>query len=207
MMQRHRFLAATISITTLSVCLGLSGCEQQVNPFYVEPPTDCSIENQNQFVLDVMSEFYLWNADLPSDVDMTAYDTPESYAKALRVGDDRWTRVSDKATSDALFMEGKFVGLGYKTLRGDNNEVRLSFVSDNSPASAAGFKRGDVILGVEGYTAAELDEAGSWTEVYGENEPGVSVEIEVEHLATGVVETVTVTKEWIDIVSAWPSKR
>ncbi len=200
-MQQHRFLA-TISITSiLALGVGLSGCEQRVNPFFVEPPSDCSVENQNQFVVDVMTEFYLWNADLPAGIDVTAYEAPEDLVKDLRVGNDRWTRVSDKAKSDALFMDGKFVGLGYKTQRGTDNEIRLSFVSDNSPASMAGFERGDVIRGVGGYTAAELDEAGTWSEVYGPNEPGVSVDIEVERLATGEVETVTLTKEWIDIVS------
>src|SRR5690606_4648978 len=47
----------------------------------------------------------------------------------------------------------------------------------------------------------EIDANGSWNSVYGENEPGVAVDLEVERLATGTVETVTLTKEWIDIVS------
>ncbi len=198
-MHRYGTLAATISLT-LTLGSALAACEAR-DPFYVEPPSDCSVESQNQFVLDTMHEFYLWNLELPSDLAPADFEAPEEYVRALRVGDDRWSRVSDKATSDALFMEGKFVGLGYKTQRGDDGEVRLSFVSDNSPASAAGLLRGDKIVGVGGFTVAELDENGSWSEVYGPNEPGVSVDIEIERLASGTVETVTLTKEWIDIVS------
>jgi carboxyl-terminal processing protease len=194
-MQRRQIWPATISIT-----LGLAACTPE-DPFYVEPPAECDVESQNQFVVDVMRDYYLWNADLPTDVDIAAYETPESLVSDLRVGDDRWTRIRDAATSDALFMEGKYVGLGYKTQRGAENEVRLSFVSDNSPASGAGLLRGDVILGVNGYSVAQLDENDSWGEVYGPEEPGVQVAIEVERLASGTVETVMLTKEWIDIVS------
>lgn len=197
-MQR-RSIWATTSIT-LTLALGL-GCDRRTDPFEVDPPKDCSVESQNQFVLDVMADYYLWNAELPSAIDVAAYASPEALVKELRIGDDRWTRIADKVTSDALFMEGKFVGLGYKTLRGPDNEVRLSFVSDNSPASAAGLVRGDMIVGVAGYTVAELDEQGLWGSVYGANEPGVAVDIEIERLATGQRETVTLTKEWIDIVS------
>ncbi|MFO7564688.1 MAG: S41 family peptidase [Enhygromyxa sp.] len=199
-MRRQRFLVAAASITS-TLGLGLTACEQRANPFDVDPPTDCSIESQNQFVVDVMQDFYLWNAELPSAVDLGAYETPESLVSDLRVGDDRWTRIRDKATSDALFMEGKFVGLGYKTQRGADNEVRISFVSDNSPAAAVGILRGDVIRGVGGQSAEELDASGGWNSAYGANEPGVSVEIEIERLATGELETVTLTKDWIDIVS------
>ena len=202
MQRRRRFLAATISITsTLAIGVGLTGCQPPEDPFAVEPPADCSVESENQFVFDVMADYYLWNGELPEGVDVAAYDSPEAMAASLRVDQDRWTRVSDLATSDALFMEGKFIGYGYKTLRGENDEVQLSFVSDNSPASIAGLVRGDIIVGAGGFTAAELDEAGTWSEVYGENEPGVSVELQVQKIDTGMVETLTLTKEWIDVVS------
>jgi carboxyl-terminal processing protease len=152
-------------------------------------------------VVEVMSDFYLWNTDLPSGIDTSAYDSPEALVDDLRQGVDRWTRIRDKATSDALFMEGKFIGLGYKTLRGPDNEVRLSFIEASSPASAAGLLRGDKIVSINGITVEQLDADGSWNDVYGENEPGVDVLVEIEHLATGEIETVTLTKAWIDIVS------
>ena len=198
-MQRHR-LRATFSSTLLLAGLVSGACVQVEDPFHVDEPSDCSEASKKQFVVDVMGEFYLWNADLPADVDISGYETPEQLVADLRVGNDRWSRVSDKATSDALFMDGKFVGLGYKTDRGPDDEVRLSFVSDNSPASGAGLQRGDVILAVNGKTVAELDETG-WSGIYGDNDPGVEVEIEIERFATGVVETIHLTKDWIDIVS------
>ncbi|MCA9699107.1 MAG: hypothetical protein KC431_16410, partial [Myxococcales bacterium] len=124
---------------------------QQEDPFAVPEPEDCTaVANQNQFVVDVMSDFYLWNADVPTDIDINAYADPADLVKELRNENDRWTRISDIATSDALFMEGKYIGIGYKTVRMEDNSVRISFVSDNSPASAAGILRGDLIVGVGG---------------------------------------------------------
>jgi carboxyl-terminal processing protease len=199
-MQRRTTLTAMTLLTT-SLVFGVASCGPLGDPFKVEPPATCDVTAQNEFVVEVMSDFYLWNADLPADIDVAAYETPEALVSDLRQGVDRWTRVSDKATSDALFMEGKFIGLGYKTLHGPDDEVRLSFINDNSPASAAGLLRGDRIVSVNGITAEQLDADGSWGAVYGENEAGVDVTVEIEHLATGEIETVTLTKAWIDIVS------
>ena len=198
-MQRRTILTA-LTLLTLAGALGGFACKP-LDPFYVEPPDSCDANSQNEFVVEVMREYYLWTADLPAEIDISGYETPESLVSDLRQGVDRWTRVSDKSTSDALFMEGKFVGFGYKTLRGPEDELRISFVNDNSPASAAGILRGDRLVSVNGMTVEELDANDGWDAVYGENEPGIDVEIEFEHLATGEIETVTLTKAWIDVVS------
>ncbi len=193
-------MRTTSTLATLVSMLASIGCQPQESPFLVEEPEECSVDTQKTWVLDVMHEFYLWNAELPSAVDISAYETPEELLESLRQDPDRWTRVADKVKSDALFMEGKFVGLGYKTERLEDDSIRISFVSDNSPASAAGIVRGDKIVAVQGVTVEQLDETG-WGDVYGEDEPGVEVELTVEKLASGAQETHVLTKVWIDIVS------
>lgn len=189
-------------LLSLATLAGMaSGCLPEDGPPSPPPPADCGLEAQNQFVVDVMADYYLWSDEVPTDVDITAFEDPNDLVKELRAEDDRWTRIADKATSDALFMEGKFVGLGYKTQRMEDDSIRISFVSDNSPASAAGILRGDTIVGVGGYTVAELDEMDLWSQVYGENDPGVEVEIEIAHFASGETLEHTIVKDWIDIVS------
>lgn len=201
-MSRRSIFAYASSTSLLALPVLLLGACQVEDPTYVEPPSDCTaVEAQNQFVVDVMRQNYLWSDSVPEDIDITAYEDPSDLVRELRDENDRWTRISDKSTSDALFMEGKFVGLGYKTQRMEDDSIRISFVSDNSPASMAGILRGDRIVGAGGYTVAELDEGGLWSEAYGSNDPGVVVELEIEHLATGESEVLTITKDWIDIVS------
>lgn len=199
-MRRRTTLTALFLLTT-GIWLGGSACGRLGDPFAVDPPDSCDVPSQNTWVLEVMRDYYLWTDDLPADIDLTMYESADDLVADLRQGVDRWTRIRDKATSDALFMEGKFVGFGYKTQHGPDDEVRISFVSDNSPASEAGIMRGDRIVSVEGISAEELDANNGWTDVYGENEPGVSVAVEIEHYPSGEIETVTLTKAWIDIVS------
>ena len=200
-MQRRRTLVAASLLTSCLVGF-TAGCVLR-DPFAVEPPESCEVDAQKDWVVDVMREYYLWTDELPvdEDIDKELYETPEELVASLRQGVDRWTRVRDKSTSDALFMEGKFIGLGYKTLRGPDDEVRLSFINDNSPASNAGLLRGDRLVSINGRTIEDLDENGGWSGIYGENDPGVDVDIEVEHLDSGEIEALTLTKAWIDIVS------
>lgn len=184
--------------------LALAGCQPPEDPFYVEEPPAEQCEDPvvlNQWVLDVMLDYYLWVDDMPSDAAPEDFETPEDYVKALRAEPDRWTRVADKVTSDALFMEGKFIGLGYKSMRMEDESIRISFVSDNSPASAAGLKRGDQIVGIQGYTIQELDEGDLWSGLYGEDEPGVPVDLTIQRFGASEPEDITITKEWIDVVS------
>ena len=116
-MQRRRTLLAATLLTSTALGMLSPGCGLLRDPFSVEPPPSCDVEAQKDWVVDVMREYYLWTEELPADedIDFEAYETPEDLVRDLRQGVDRWTRVRDKSTSDALFMEGKFIGLGYKT--------------------------------------------------------------------------------------------
>ncbi|MFV8749419.1 S41 family peptidase [Nannocystaceae bacterium ST9] len=190
--------------TTLLAALALTACQPPEDPFAVdEPPADECMDTVvlNQWVFDVMQDYYLWRDIMPTDLAPEDYESPEDYVVALRSEPDRWTRVSDKVTSNALFMEGKFIGLGYKSERMEDDTIRISFVSDNSPASAQGLVRGDKIVAIQGYTIADLDNGDLWGDLYGPDEPGTPVELSVERLASGQTDTFTITKEWIDIVS------
>lgn len=177
-----------------------SGDEPPSDPFHIPPPAECDVASQNQFVVDVMRSFYLWHDELPPDIDISAYDSPESLIVALRQGHDRWSRVSSIVTSDALYMEGMYIGTGFRTLRDDERRLWVSNVVVGSPGGNAGLVRGDEILAINGLTVAELDETDGWTEAYGENLPGVSATFEVRH-SDDVVESVVVTKDWIQLIT------
>ncbi|MDV7398946.1 hypothetical protein RZS08_46490, partial [Arthrospira platensis SPKY1] len=94
------------------VSTSLLGCGEDA--LYVPPPADCEIDSQKEWVYDTMDYAYLFRTELSpkESVDFAAFETPEELLSSLRVSPDRWSRVSDKATSDALFMEGKTIGTG-----------------------------------------------------------------------------------------------
>ena len=144
-----------------------------------------------------MEQAYLWNEEMP-ELDPFDYDSPSAMMGELRVDPDRWSRVSDKARSDALFEEGKVVSLGFRTRRDADDRVVVATVDADTPASAAGLRRGDVIHAIGGLATEQIDEEDRWGEIYGEAEPGVAVDLEVEH-QDGAIEEVELVKDWVSI--------
>lgn len=177
-----------------------SGCREE-NPFDFGGPRDCSITEQNAFMYTLMQEAYLWNEFVPDDVDPAAYASPSELVTDIRYDElDRWSRVSDLVTSDALFNEGMVVGMGFRTRRDPADAVVLGFVDPLSPAGQAGLQRGDVLVGVGSLTAAQLDADDGWGDAFGESEPGITVDLQVQS-AGEEPRTVSVTKDWYPLVT------
>lgn len=194
----ERSIASVVMCTVLGVT-GLAACGEDA--LYVPPPADCELESQKEWVYDTMDYAYLFRTELaPKDsVDFTAFETPEELLTSLRVSPDRWSRVSDKATSDALFMEGKTIGTGLTAKWMEDGTLRVAFIFPGSPADLAGIVRGDTIVSVNG-TAALDNVSLPW----GENEPGVTESIEVRPLGAAADATPTpfeITRDWFDIAT------
>lgn len=183
----------------LAASLGLlatSGCMAD-DPFDFGGPRSCEVLDQNVWVQDLMQEAYLWSDEM-TVVDPAAYDHPAQMVAELRAGPDRWSRVSDKARTDALFEEGKVITLGFRTRRDPYEHVRIAEVYADSPAEAAGLRRGDRLVAVAGLSVDEIDEEGRWSEVYGPTEPGVTVALDVIDPG-GDARSLSVTKDWVAI--------
>jgi carboxyl-terminal processing protease len=185
----------------LSVVLAASigaamGCAPD-DPFDFGGPRSCEAPDQNEWVLGLMQHAYLWNEEMP-ELDPLAYESPSQLVTALRVGHDRWSRVSDKARSDALFQEGKVVGLGFRTRRDADDRVVVATVDADTPAAAAGLRRGDVIQAIGGLLTERIDDEDRWGEIYGESEPGVAVQMQLTR-QDGEVVDVELVKDWIAI--------
>lgn len=177
-------------------------CGEQ-NPFAeLGEPRSCDIADQNEWVYGVMEDIYLFANDMPQmdREDFESFETPAEMVRELRVSPDRWSRVSDKGTTEALFQEGRFIGFGFRPKRTDNDEIVVASVHAQSPAGLAGMQRGDRFVTIAGRTTAQLDEDDAWGGIYGEKMPGVVVDFQVEKL-DGTTEAVTLTKDWIDIVT------
>lgn len=190
--------SAIISLVSSSALIGLTAC---ADPVMVDPPDDCSTNSQNAYVLEVMKHAYLWNHEVP-DVDPAAYEEPADILADLRYKEiDRWSRVADKVTSDALFEEGKFIGYGFNHVRDAAGRIRISFVYPDSPASALGLRRGDEIVTINDLSIAQIDADNLWGDMFGPNEPGVEIAMEVEETGGTSTRPVALVKDWITMIT------
>lgn len=172
-----------------------TGCAE--DPFDFGGPRSCEPPDQNVWVYGLMQDAYLWSPDMP-ELDPMTFESPGEVVTALRVDPDRWSRVSDKAKTKALFEEGKTISFGFATRRDLLGRLVVSHVSTDSPATRAGITRGDIVETIGGFTIEQIDLEERWGEVYGEDEPGVSVALSITD-REGEREDVTLVKDWVTI--------
>ncbi|HUG23126.1 S41 family peptidase [Piscinibacter sp.] len=136
----------------------------------IEAP-GCDVASQNAWLRGYMSDWYYWSGASP-DPDPAAYTTVATYFDALRyagsgnVPSDRWSYIEDSAAYSQFFEEGRTLGYGV-FVNGLEMvlPLKLRYVEPQSPAAAAGLKRGDVIVSINGRSAAELMASGDFEEL------------------------------------------
>lgn len=109
----------------------------------------------NTFIKDAMSDVYLWYKELPS-IDVNYEFDTKAYFKKLLVSEDKWSMVTD----DIQALENSFQGIekayGYSLAFGrfsnqpENYFAVVQYVYPRTPASKAGFERGDIIIQLNG---------------------------------------------------------
>ena len=117
----------------------------------------------NLFAYNIMSGYYLWNEEIGSQLSKWALtDDPVQTVEAIRYKEadgtpvDRWTALMEDYSSflQTVTGNGKTYGfefvLQYTDASRNNICAIVTFTYENSPASKAGLKRGDVILYVDG---------------------------------------------------------
>jgi carboxyl-terminal processing protease len=122
----------------------------------------CDVASQNTWLRGYMSDWYYWSGAAP-DPDPTGFTTVSAYFEALRytgsgsVPADRWSYIEDSAAYNQFFEEGRTLGYGV-FVNGLELALplKLRYVEPLSPAAAAGLKRGDVIVSLDGRSAADL---------------------------------------------------
>lgn len=141
--------------------------------------SDCSILGQNNYVRDVMTEFYLWYQEMP-DVDPALFDSPEAYLEAVKFRplDESFSYIAEKAATEAYYSSSEFIGIGFSMKQTGDEEIRVTQVFPNSPASEARLARGDYLTAVDGRSVPELIQTGQLGAALGPNEEGYRVEVE-----------------------------
>ena len=152
-------------LVMVSTALLVVGCSSDSSDSFGGEPTSCSNDGQKQFVLDALYDWYLWNADLPANLSIADYDTPEqlvievteTYGPQKPDGTplDRFSSVGSLEADQQFFGEGKYEGFGF-SWREEGGEMRMTGVFAGSPADVAGIARGQTVSTLNGRTYANI---------------------------------------------------
>lgn len=170
-------------------------------------PTACSLSQRQQFVDDVLNEWYLFPDLLATGVNKSAHSDLQSYIDALvaparaQSKDRFFTYITSIAEEEAL-ISGSSAGFGirlaYDTV---NNRVFVVEAYENAPGLGAGIDRGTEILAI-GTSSTTLQNVSSLMasggpqaviDALGPSDPGVSRTLQFRTVS-GVTTETAVTK-------------
>jgi C-terminal processing protease CtpA/Prc len=162
------------SLVMLFTALLVAGCGSSSDDTFTGEPSSCSNDGQKQFVLDALYDWYLWNADLPANISIAAYASPEALVREVTQtygpqdanGNpvDRFSSVGSLQADQQFFGEGKYEGFGVR-YRLQNDEMAVTGVFPDSPADAAGIARGQTIFALNGRTTVDIIASGGVAEL------------------------------------------
>ena len=147
----------------LAAMLGLSSCEGTKADNVENIPTP-EVAKADQYAIDVLGTYYLWNEEIERDLVKLDPDTcrmPMDVVRSIRYREggkevDRWTILTDDLESFTNSVQGLGLTYGYDLQAGriSNREgeyfLVVSYVSKDGPAQKAGLKRGDIIITLDG---------------------------------------------------------
>lgn len=142
--------------------LAVVGCkDKDVDPAVaaVDSTTVADYPEINSWLYDVMDDAYFWYKNLPAKSSLDTGVDPHDYFEKLiyqRTTVDRFSAVTDDidALQDEFNGISKVFGISYSLSFTDNGKSNiaafLNYVVKGSPAEAAGLKRGDILMKVNG---------------------------------------------------------
>ena len=207
-MSARRAPLALVASVLLAGCPGRDGGE--IASFTFRVPTSCNEAAAKEGVLAAALDWYLYPDLLPETVDPAAFGTAADLLDALTAEaraqrkDRHWSYLASLTETHAFNTSGASAGFGIQLIRPDPDAPRilLADVFEETPASEAGFARGDELLAV-GESAATLVPVstlaaadappGAFSQALGPSEPGVTRTFEVR-IAAGATAIRTMAK-------------
>jgi carboxyl-terminal processing protease len=139
-------LSGLLFLTLINGCKkDVSGTEEEISEETIAV---------NKWIYDNMSLYYLWNNEMPVDLDYTKESDSEEYFYKLLYDDkDKYSYITDDYTSLKAEFNGTPITMGYNPafyLVGTNTVIIVvSYVYPGSSADDAGLERGDIILSID----------------------------------------------------------
>jgi len=145
-MKKRFILPLLLSLSLILVsCGGGSGGGGNV---IAKPPTESFPQAEKDFVYGLFTTEYLWFDEVASNVNYSAFDTPQALIDGLKVEKDRWSFAMTEQQYDD-YVNQKTAGFGF----GYTNDFTIYLVRIDAPAYQHLY-RGDRILEVNNETAS-----------------------------------------------------
>jgi carboxyl-terminal processing protease len=132
------------------------GCKKALpEPEEIKEVASAATQKLNTFIKDAMTDVYLWYGQMPS-IDIKYETDSKAYFEKLLYTDDKWSVITDDIAAFENSLQGIEKTYGYSLAFGSfvdalnkptgNYFAVVEYVNPNSPASRAGFARGDLII-------------------------------------------------------------
>ena len=114
------------------------------------------VSNINEFIYDNMNFAYFWSDEMPNIDYRKELDSEAYFYKLLQEPDDKWSFITDDINELIAYFNGIQKTFGFSIqpyyLKPGSNQVVIfvEYVYRDSPAEAAGLKRGDVFYKIDG---------------------------------------------------------
>lgn len=179
-------------VATLAACGGgssASGARDATPGADLAPPSA-------EFLVPYLYDWYYWAERLPPEPPPGTYPDAEAALAALKVPEDRYSYIEPAASYNAFFDEGRTLGFGI-TYQIEGDALALRQVQPQSPAHAAGMRRGDRIVAIDGTPVAALVRDGALDDAFGPSEAGVTRDFVLRRGAEEL--HVAATRDWYDL--------
>jgi hypothetical protein len=193
-------------VMTLAALL-VAGCDVSSDDSFTGPPTSCSNIGQKQFVLDALYDWWLWNDDLPANISIADYATPEelvfrvteTYGPRRSDGTpvDRFSSVASLVADQQFFGEGKFEGFGFRFNFVDFlPPFQILGTFADSPAGASALARGQTVITLNGRTPEQIQASEGINAFFSNND---TVTFVVEDIQGNVLPPIEITRGIVTI--------
>jgi carboxyl-terminal processing protease len=161
----------------------INSCEKE--KFYPQDTVD--------ELYSIMDDWYYWKDSIP-DVNPQNYSDPNDLLDAMRfTNKDKWSYITTQEAHFQYYEEGTYIGYGFAYSPDSENNLRITYLFENSDLNTFGVERGWIIKKINGNS---IDGSSNINDFLGANAIGVSNEFEFE-TTTGVDTTQTFEKKLI----------
>ena len=142
------------ALLLIAISIGITSCDQEeIKP--APAPETLAINN---FIWENLNEVYLWEENIPQNIDRNQeFDSEAYFEKLLFKPTDRWSFITEDYEALINSFKGIEESFGHYfklyLLPGGNDVIGVvKYVVPNSPADEQGIERGDVFYKVNGAT-------------------------------------------------------